>query len=139
MIENRDWTRSLINGRAFKYDPLHDAKSLRVLMAKPGERVRIYFLNANINMPVSFHPIGGIWDRVFMSGNPLNVRYDVQSMNVGVAEAGTFDIVMPKNRVTNILLADSHAKANQRGASTLLISDLEANPTYGKDANILIR
>jgi len=139
MIENKGWSRSLINGRAFRYDPLHDAKALHVLMARPGERVRIYFLNANINMPVAFHAEGGIWDRVFMGGNPVNVRYGVQSMSVGVTEADTFDIVMPKDHATHILLMDSNADAGLRGASTLLISDRDADPGYGKGANVLIR
>ena len=40
--------------------------------AKPGERVRVYFVNAGPNEFSSFHPIAGIWDRVYASGNPKN-------------------------------------------------------------------
>jgi len=139
MIRNSGWSRSLINGRAFKYDPLHDSDARRVLMAKPGERVRIYFLNANINMPVAFHVAGGIWDRVFLNGNPVNVRYDIQTAQVGVAEAAALDIVTPAGHASNMLLTDANADAGQRGASTLLISDPEADPKYGKGSNIIIR
>jgi len=139
MLENRGWTHSLINGRAFKYDPLHDAQALHVLMAKPGERVRIYFLNANINMPVAFHAAGGIWDRVYINGNPANVRYGMQTLQIGVAEAAALDIVTPAGHASNMLLIDANADAGQRGASTLLISDPEADPKYGKGSNIIIR
>jgi len=139
MIRNSGWSRSLINGLAFKYDPLHDADARRVLMARPGERVRIYFLNANINMPVAFHVAGGIWDRVFINGNPANVRYDMQTVQVGVAEAAALDIVTPAGHASNLLLTDANADARQRGASTLLISDPDADPKYGKGGNIIIR
>ena len=40
--------------------------------AKPGERVRIYFVNAGPNEFSAFHPIGEIWDNVYESGNPAN-------------------------------------------------------------------
>jgi len=60
MIENRGWAGALINGKMFHYDPVHDPDASLVLQSKPGERVRIYFVNANINMPVAFHPIAGI-------------------------------------------------------------------------------
>ena len=139
MIHNTGWNRSLINGRAFRYDPLHDADARRVLMAKPGERVRIYFLNANINMPVAFHVSGGIWDRVFINGNPANVRYDMQTLQIGVAEAATLDVVTPAGHASNLLFTDANADARHRGASTLLISDPDADPKYGTGTNILIR
>ncbi len=139
MIRNIGWNRSLINGRAFRYDPLHDSDSDRVLMARPGERVRIYFLNANINMPVAFHVRGGIWDRVFINGNPANVRYDMQTMQIGVAETAALDVVTPAGHASNLLFTDANADASQRGASTLLISDPDADPKYGTGANILIR
>ena len=47
-------------------------RATSVLEAKPGERVRIYFVNANINLPVALHPIASIWDRVYINGNPKN-------------------------------------------------------------------
>jgi nitrite reductase (NO-forming) len=60
MLVNEGWTNSLINGKIFHYDPVYDPNASQVLEAKPGERVRIYFVNANINMPAAFHPIAGI-------------------------------------------------------------------------------
>jgi len=139
MIENRGWTNALINGKVFHYDPVHDPNATQVLMAKPGERVRIYFVNANINMPVAFHPIAGIWDRVFINGNPKNVLYDVQTYNVAVAEASAFDIVSPKDRATNNAIVDHTMSAALRGAITVLMNRPDADPKLGKGDNILLR
>lgn len=65
MMANK-WSNVMFNGGIFKYDPVHDPNATRMLQAKPGERVRIYFVNAGVNEFASFHPIGGIWDRVYL-------------------------------------------------------------------------
>ena len=139
MIENRGWTGALINGKIFHYDPVHDPNASLALQSKPGERVRIYFVNANINMPVAFHPIAGIWDRVYVNGNAKNVMYDVQTYNVAVAEADAFDIVSPKDRPTNNAIVDHTMSAAMRGAITVLMNTPDADPKAGKGDNILIR
>jgi len=139
MVANKGWTHALINGKPFNYDPIHDGNATRALMSKPGERVRIFFVNANINMPVSFHPVAGIWDRVFVNGNPDNVLYNIQTYGVPVAGASTFDLVSPADRSTNNALMDHTMSAAMRGASTLLINFPGADPKMGKGNNILIR
>ena len=139
MVENKGWTKSLINGKPFHYDPIHDGRSRRVLMSKPGERVRIFFVNANINMPVSFHPIAGIWDRVFVNGNPKNVLYGLQTYGVPVAGASVFDLVSPADRDSNNALVDHTMSAAMRGAMTVLMNLPGADPKLGKGDQILIR
>jgi len=139
MIENRGWTNALINGKVFHYDPVHDPNATQALVAKPGERVRIFFVNANINMPVAFHPIAGIWDRVYINGSPRNVLYDIQTYNVAVAEADTFDIVPPADRPTNNAIVDHTMSAALRGAITVLMNNKDADPNMGKGDNILPR
>jgi nitrite reductase (NO-forming) len=139
MLVNEGWTNSLINGKIFHYDPVHDPNASQVLEAKPGERVRIYFVNANINMPVAFHPIAGIWDRIYINGNPKNVLYGVQTYNVAVAEASVFDIVSPADRATNNAIVDHTMSAALRGAITVLMNKPDADPKAGKGDNILIR
>lgn len=138
MLTNDGWAGSLINGKMFHYDPVHDPNASQVLEAKPGERVRIYFVNANINMPVAFHPIAGIWDRVYISGNPKNVLYGVQTYNVAVAEADTFDIVSPAHP-TNNAIVDHTMGAALRGAITVLMNKPDADPKAGKPGNEIIR
>ncbi|MDX8405050.1 MAG: multicopper oxidase domain-containing protein [Mariprofundus sp.] len=139
MVDNSGWTNSLINGKIFHYDPIHDGNATRVLMAKPGERVRVFFVNANVNMPVSFHAAAGIWDRVYIDGNPKNVLVGVQSYGVPVGGASTFDIVSPADRDTTNALMDHTMGAAQRGAVSLLMNTPGADPKLGKGENILIR
>ncbi len=139
MVANRGWTHALINGKIFHFDPIHDGNATGALMSRPGERVRIFFVNANINMPVSFHPMAGMWDRVFVNGNPDNVLYHVQTYGVPVAGASTFDIVSPADRSSHNLLMDHTMSAAMRGASTLLINDPAADPKLGRGDRILLR
>lgn len=139
MIENKGWEGSLINGKMFHYDPVHDPNASLALQSKPGERVRIYFVNANINMPVAFHPIAGIWERMYVDGNPRNVLYGVQTYNVAVAEADIFDIVSPKDHDTNNAIVDHTMSAAMRGAITVLMNTSDADPKLGKGDNILLR
>lgn len=139
MIENRGWTGSLINGKIFHYDPVHDENASLTLQSKPGERVRIFFVNANINNPVAFHPIAGIWDKVYINGNPKNTLHGIQTYNVPVASADTFDLISPSDRPTNNALVDHTMSAALRGAITVLMNMPDADPTLGKGDNILIR
>jgi nitrite reductase (NO-forming) len=138
MLENQGWAGSLINGKILHYDPVHDPNASQVLQAKPGERVRIYFVNANINMPVAFHPIAGIWDRVYVNGNPRNTLYGIQTYNVAVAEADTFDIVSPSDRATNNAIVDHTMGAALRGAITVLMNKPDADPKAGKPGNEIV-
>ncbi len=139
MLVNEGWSNSLINGKIFHYDPVHDPNASLALVAKPGERVRIFFVNANINMPVALHPIAGIWDRVYLNGNPKNVIYGMQTYNVAVAEATTFDIVSPSDRATNNAIVDHTMSAALRGAITVLMNSPDADPALGKGDKIILR
>lgn len=139
MIANEGWAGSLINGKMFHYDPVHDPDASLVLQSKPGERVRIYFANANINEPVAFHPIAGIWDKVYVNGNPENVLEDMATYNVAVSEAGAFDIVSPADKPTNNAIVDHTMKAALRGAITVLMNKPDADPKAGKDGNMVVR
>lgn len=139
MIANKGWAGSLINGKMFNYDPVHDPDSSLVLQSKPGERVRIYFVNANINEPVAFHPIAGIWDKVYINGNPENVLEDMATYNVAVSEAGIFDIVSPADKPTNNAIVDHAMQAALRGAITVLMNKPDADPKAGRDGNYIVR
>ncbi len=139
MMENEGWANSLINGKIFHYDPVHDPNASLALQAKPGELVRIHYVNANINEPAAIHPIAGIWERVYLNGNPKNVLYGIQTYNMGVAEAVTFDIVSPADRPTNNAIVDHAMKGAMRGAITVLMHTPDADPKIGKDGNLILR
>ncbi|MBE9504786.1 MAG: multicopper oxidase domain-containing protein [Proteobacteria bacterium] len=139
MLENRGWTNALINGKIFHYDPVHDPNAKLALQSKPGELVRIFFVNANINLPVAFHAIAGVWDKVYPNGNPKNVIYGMATYNVAVSEASTFDIISPADRPTNNAIVDHSMNAAMRGAITVLMNTPDADPKMGKGDNILPR
>jgi len=140
LLENKGWTNALINGKPFNYDPVHDPKASGfMLQSKPGERVRIYYVNANINMPIAAHPIAGIWDRVYPNGSPKNVLYDMQTYGLPVASASAMDIVSPKGRDTANAIVDHTMSAALRGAITVLINSKAAPDDAGKGDNILPR
>jgi nitrite reductase (NO-forming) len=138
-MENQGYTNSLINGKIFHYDPVHDPNASLALVAKPGERVRIHYVNANVNLPAAIHPIAGIWDRVYPNGNPKNVLYGIATYNMGVSEAVSMDIVSPKDHPTNNAIVDHTMGAAMRGAITVLMNTPDADPTMGKGDKILPR
>lgn len=136
MMANK-WTNVMFNGGIFKYDPVHDPAATRMLQAKPGERVRIHFVNAGVNEFSSFHPIAGIWDRVYQSGNPKNVMVGMQSYVVGPGDAAAFDIISPAEGA-NALVSHSMRQA-LTGAIAILQFTNDADPKMGHGDNILVR
>ncbi len=130
---------NLINGKVFHYDPVHDSNASLALESKPGERVRIFFVNAQINDSVAFHPIAGIWDRVWDNGNPKNVSYGIQTYDVPPAHGVTFDLISPADRPTNNALVDHQMKNALTGAITVLMNHDEADPELGRNGNLIPR
>ena len=133
------WQASLINGKVFHYDPVHDENAELSLQSKPGERVRIFFINANINESVAFHPIAGIWDKVYDNGNPKNVKYGMQTVDVAPAHGMTFDLISPKNRDTNNALVNHRMKRALNGAITILLNHEDYDGKKGKDGKLVLR
>lgn len=136
---NKRWTNVLVNGKVFHYDPVHDPNASITLEAEPGERVRVYFVNAMINEAAAFHPIAGIWDRVWDNGNAKNVRYGLQTVEVPPAHAMIFDIVPPADRPTNNALVDHRMKHALNGAISVLMTYKGADPDKGKGDELILR
>jgi nitrite reductase (NO-forming) len=136
MMANK-WSNVMFNGGIFKYDPVHDPAATRMLQAKPGERVRIYFVNAGVNEFSSFHAIAGIWDKVYPSGNPKNQLTGLQSYVVGPGDAASFDIISPVEGA-NALVSHSLRQALS-GAIAILQFTKDADPKMGRGENILLR
>jgi len=136
---NRQWAGTLVNGKLFHYDPVHDPNASLTLEAKPGERVRIYFVNAMINEAAAFHPIAGIWDRVWDNGNPKNVLYSMQTVEVPPAHGMIFDIVPPAGRATNNAIVDHRMKHALTGAISVLTTHDGATSDKGKGGRLILR
>jgi nitrite reductase (NO-forming) len=108
----------VFNGGVFKYDPVHASKGGEFLTAKPGERVRFYFVNIGPNNFSALHPIAEIWDDVWPSGNPANRMEGVQTHVVGPADGAILDVVVEKKGIYPIV---THSlKDALRGAIALL-------------------
>lgn len=133
------WSNALINGKVFHYDPVHDSNASLTLEAEPGERVRIYFVNAMINEAAAFHPIAGIWERVWDNGHPKNVLYSMQTVEVAPAHGMIFDIVPPADRDTNNALVDHRMKHALNGAITVLMTYEGASQEKGKAGQLILR
>ncbi len=140
-LQNGTFKHVVFNGRAFRYDPVHDPKaSGNMLIAKPGERIRIYFANAGPHEFSAFHPIAGIWDKVYISGNPKNELTGVQTYVVGPGDASTFDIVPPVEGGNAIV---THSlKGALTGAIAVLLTQKKLTPEQeklGKNGNLVVK
>ena len=131
------WQHTAFNGIPFRYDPVHDENATQTLEAKPGERVRIYLINAGPNDFSSFHPIAGIWDKVYPSGNPKNVLTDVQAYTVAPGDAAAFDIISPVEGAN--ALVDHSMRSALSGAIAVLMFSKTADPSMGHGDKILVR
>ncbi len=121
---DRKFDHMLFNGGIFKYHPFVTGGGK--LEAKPGERVRVYFVNAGPNEFSSFHAIGEIWDNVYESGNPTNKLNGIQTYVVGPGSAATFDLVAESAGAYPMV---THSLTGAlRGAIAVLVVSPDAKP-----------
>ena len=66
------------------------------LRAKPGERLRLYVLNAGPSKTSSFHVVGTIFDRVWMEGNPDNQFRGMQTVLLGSSNSAIVEFMIPE-------------------------------------------
>ncbi len=135
----KGWKASMINGKKFHYDPVHDPNASLALESKPGERVRIYFVNAMINEAAAFHPIAGIWEQVWDNGNPKNVKWGLQTVEVAPSHGMIFDIISPPGRASNNALVDHRMKHSMNGAISVLMNHADADPKKGRGDQLILR
>ena len=114
----------VFNGGVFKYDPVHSAQGGEFLEAKPGERVRFYFVNIGPNRFSALHPIAEIWEDVWETGNPANRLQGVQTFLVPPAGGAILDLIVEEEGVIPIV---THSLRDAlRGAIALLEVTKEA-------------
>lgn len=66
------------------------------LTARPGERVRLYIMNAGPNGTSSFHVVGTLLDRVWLDGNPDNELRGMQTVLLGSSSGAIVEFVIPE-------------------------------------------
>lgn len=109
----------LFNGRTFRYieEPI---------LTKPGDYVRIYFLNVGPNILSTFHIVGIIWDHVYWQGHPAAGLAGGQSVTAGPTDAFVIDFRMPPDEGAYTMLTHAVGSTN-RGAIGLLVVDAKAD------------
>ena len=65
------------------------------LVANPGERIRLYVMNAGPTTTSAFHVIGALFDKVYVGNNPKNVIVGEQTYNIPPGGGAKFDLVIP--------------------------------------------
>jgi nitrite reductase (NO-forming) len=106
------------NGKLFRYveEPIR---------ARPGDYVRIYFLNVGPNLLSTFHIVGIIWDFAYWQGHPEAVVPGGQTVTTGPSDSWVVEFRMPPDEGAFTML--SHAVGStSRGAIGLLVGDREA-------------
>jgi nitrite reductase (NO-forming) len=88
------------------------------LIAKAGERIRLYVLNAGPNLWSAFHAIGAIFDVVYTEGNPRNATYGHQVVNIAPAGGAICEMTLHEPGLYP-LVTHSFAHAS-RGAVAML-------------------
>lgn len=78
----------VFNGYANQYKPAP-------LMAKAGEHIRLYILNAGPSQFSAFHVIGAIISNAYMDGNPANRTQGNQTVMVAPGGGTIVDLVIP--------------------------------------------
>jgi nitrite reductase (NO-forming) len=136
---NEGWQAALINGKVFHYDPVHDPNASQFLESEPGERVRIHFVNAMINEAVAFHPIAGIWEQVWDNGNPKNVSWGLQTVEIPPAHGMSLDLISPEGRDSNNAIVDHRMKHALNGAISVLMNYEGADADKGRDGQLILR
>src|SRR5690554_418952 len=111
------------NGKLFRYieEPI---------VGKPGDYVRINFLNVGPNLVSTFHIVGIVWDYAYWQGNPENKFVGGQSVTAGPSDSWTIEFRLPPDEGNYLML--SHAVGStDRGALGLLVCEAgaQAPPT----------
>ncbi len=109
---------TMFNGKLFRY-----AES--PVKAKPGDFVRIYFLNVGPNQISTFHIVGILWDYAYWQGlpNPENTFVGGQSVLAGPSDSWIVDFRMPPEEEGAYLMLTHAVGAASRGAIGILLAE----------------
>jgi nitrite reductase (NO-forming) len=106
----------MFNGSLFRYV----ANPIKV---RPGDFVRIYFLNVGPNILSTFHIVGVIWDFAYWQGlpNPENTFVGGQSVLAGPTDSWVVDFRVPPDEGSYLIV--NHAfGSTTRGAIGMLVA-----------------
>ena len=93
-----------------------------------GERARIYFVNAGLNLISSFHPIGSHWDVVYPEAALLNDPLRGSQTSLVPAGGGTVVELVGQVPSTIILVDHALARTFDKGALGMVMVQGEEDP-----------
>lgn len=106
---------TMFNGQLFRYVEAP-------IKVRPGDYVRINFLNIGPNLLSTFHIVGIIWDYVYWQGNPDAVLPGGQSVTAGPTDSFVIEFRIPPAEGSYTMLSHAVGSTN-RGAVGLLVAD----------------
>lgn len=114
---------TMFNGKLFRY-----AES--PVKARPGDYVRIYFLNVGPNNLSTFHLVGIIWDYAYWQGmpNPENTYVGGQTVLAGPSDSWVVEFRVPDDEGAYLMLTHAVGSAT-RGAIGILSAARNAERT----------
>lgn len=65
------------------------------LVARPGELIRLWVMNAGPTLTNAFHVIGALFDHVYPDGNPASPVHGIQTWNVPPGGGAMFELRIP--------------------------------------------
>lgn len=96
-----------------------------------GERARIYFVNAGLNLDSNFHPIGSHWDKVYQEAALLGAPLRGSQTTLVPAGGGTVVELVGQVPSTLILVDHALARAFDKGAiGTIVVSGPENHEIF---------
>lgn len=111
---------TMFNGQLFRYVEAP-------IKVRPGDYVRINFLNVGPNLLSTFHIVGIIWDYVYWQGNPEAVLPGGQSVTAGPTDSFVIEFRIPPAEGSYTMLSHAVGSTN-RGAVGLLVADGKHEP-----------
>lgn len=110
----------MFNGKLFRY-----AES--PVKARPGDFVRVYFLNVGPNLTSTFHLVGIIWDYAYWQGTPTpeNTLTGGQSVIAGPSDSWVVDFRVPPDEGAYLMVTHAFGSAT-RGAIGILQASHDA-------------
>ncbi len=104
-------THTVFNGK-------HNGMVKQPLVAKPGERVRLFVLNVGSSKTSSFHVVGTIFDKVWLEGNPENQLRGMQTVLLGSSNSAIVEMLIPE--AGSYIMVDHHFANASQGAIDLI-------------------
>lgn len=110
----------LFNGKLFRY-------AETPIVARPGDFVRIYFLNVGPNQISTFHIVGIIWDFAYWQGmpNPETTFVGGQSVLAGPTDSWIVDFRVPEDEGSYLMLNHAVGPTTRGSIGILLASTKE--------------